>query len=111
MTSKLALTLLVAIAAALPTASAEEHPGKELFLEAKCNMCHAVESAGIEAVRDGSKAPDMSNAGADIESAEWAKKFVLRETDKDGKKHQRPWKGPEKDLDQIVAWLLTLKTS
>ena len=105
------LATLAVLAATTTAGLAEEPAGKKLFLDSKCNGCHAVESQGIEAVRDNSKAPDMSDAGALIPSAEWAKKFVMREEEKDGKKHMRPWKGSDKDLDQIIAWLMTLKKS
>lgn len=90
---------------------AADNPGKALFEKSKCNTCHSVESQGIAAARGEDKAPDMSNAAALIPSAEWAKKFVLREEEKDGKKHRKPYKGTEKDLEQIIAWLMTLKTS
>jgi mono/diheme cytochrome c family protein len=105
--------LLATIVVSVPSFSsgAEDHPGKALFVKAKCNTCHGIESQGIEAARGEDKAPDMSNAAALIPSAEWAKKFVLREEAKDGKKHRKPYKGTEKDLEQIIDWLLTLKTS
>jgi mono/diheme cytochrome c family protein len=102
--------LLVTIAVSIPSFAAD-HPGKALFAKAKCNTCHSVESQGIEAARGEDKAPDMSNAATLIPSAEWAKKFVLREEAKDGKKHRKPYKGTEKDLEQVIDWLLTLKTS
>ena len=85
--------------------------GKALFVKAKCNTCHSIESQGIEAARGEDKAPDMSNAATLIPSAEWAKKFVLREEAKEGKKHRKPYKGTERDLEQIIDWLLTLRTS
>ena len=105
--------LLVTIVVSVSSLSfgADEHPGKTLFVKAKCNTCHSVESQSIEAARGEDKAPDMSNAAALIPSAEWAKKFVLREEAKEGKKHRKPYKGTEKDLEQIIDWLLTLKTS
>jgi hypothetical protein len=103
-------SFLVTIAVSFPSIAAD-HPGKELFAKAKCNTCHSVESQSIEAARGEDKAPDMSNAAALIPSAEWAKKFVMREEAKDGKKHRKPYKGTEKDLEQIIDWLLTLKTS
>jgi mono/diheme cytochrome c family protein len=103
-------TLLATVVVSVPTFAADQ-AGKELFLKAKCNTCHSVESQGIAAERGEDKAPDMSNAGALIPSAEWGKKFVLREEAKDGKKHRKPYKGTEKDLEQIIAWLMTLKTS
>ena len=105
--------LLATIAVCVPSFSfgADDHPGKALFVKAKCNTCHGIESQSIEAARGEDKAPDMSNAASLIPSAEWAKKFVLREEAKEGKKHRKPYKGTEKDLEQIIDWLLTLRTS
>ena len=105
------LSVVVTLLGVASMSSSQDPPGKKLFLDAKCNGCHSVESQGIEAVRDNSKAPDMSNAGTELPSPEWAKKFVTREEAKDGKKHQRPWKGSDKELSQIVDWLMTLKIS
>ena len=87
--------------------------GKELFIKEKCNSCHSVESQGIEVTRQSSsnKAPDMSDAGNMITDADWAKKFVMREAELEGKKHRRPYNGSDKDLTQIVDWLMTLKKS
>jgi mono/diheme cytochrome c family protein len=101
---------LATVVVSIPSFAADP-AGKELFVKAKCNTCHSVESQSIEAARGEDKAPDMSNAAALIPSAEWAKKFVMREEAKDGKKHRKPYKGTEKDLEQIIAWLMTLKTS
>lgn len=111
MNARLLLGLFVALLGAASVSYSQDDPGKKLFLDSKCNGCHSVESQDIEALRKNSKAPDMSNAGEMIPSAEWAKKFVMREEEKDGKKHMRPWKGSEKDLGQIIDWLMTLKTS
>lgn len=109
---KMLMILFAAAMGAPSLALAEDAPlGKALFLEKQCNRCHTVESQEIEATKGDEDAPDMSNAGAMIPSAEWAKKFILREERKDGKKHKRPYKGSEKDLDLIVAWLMTLKSS
>jgi cytochrome c551/c552 len=89
----------------------EEPAGKALFLKNKCNTCHSVESQGIEALRDVKAAPDMSDAGNLIPDAAWAVKFVKREETKDGKKHRRPFKGSDKDVEQMIDWLMSLKKS
>lgn len=106
----LVLTVLAVGNAPLGLAE-DEHPGKALFVKAKCNSCHTVESEGIEATRESDKTPDLSDAAALVPGAEWATKYIKREEEKDGKKHRRPYKGSDKDLDTIVAWLLTLDGS
>lgn len=115
MQTKITLTLLLLVAAAVgfPSMSLglDEPAGKALFVKSNCSTCHSVKSEGIEAKRDMAKAPDMSNAATLIPSADWAKKFVLREETKDGKKHLKPYKGSDKDLEKIIDWLMTLKAS
>lgn len=105
------IALLTFAALNVPRAFAAQEPeGKGLFLKYKCTTCHSVEVAGVEA-RQEDKAPDLSAAGSTITSQEWAKEYLLRKTDKDGKKHKKPYKGSEKDLETIVEWLMGLKAS
>lgn len=81
-------------------------------MKEKCDRCHAIASLGIEARDPEEEAPDMSNAGATLASADWAKQWVLREvTKEDGTKHQQPYDGSKKNLDKISKWLMTLETS
>ena len=108
---RIASSTLLALCASASFCLGQEHEGKELFLKQKCNTCHTVKSQNIEATRGNDESPDLSNASELIPDAEWAKKFVLREETKDGKKHRRPFNGDEKDLEKIVAWLMTLKSS
>lgn len=111
MSWKVTISSLLATVAVTLSSFAADQSGKELFVKNKCTGCHSVESQGIAAEGGEDKAPDMSNAAALIPSADWGKKFVLREETKDGKKHKKPYKGTEKDLEQMIAWLMTLKTS
>lgn len=101
------LILLVALWGA-PSHAADDE-GQEAFIKEKCDRCHAVSSLGIEA-RDEEEAPDLSNAAARLPSAQWATDWVLRKETKDGKKHQRPYKGSKKNLAKISEWLMTLKS-
>lgn len=111
MQTKIVAATLLTFFAGISFGLGQEHEGKALFLKEKCNTCHTVKSQGIEATRGNEETPDLSNAAELIPDAEWAKKFVLREETKDGKKHRRPFNGDEKDLEKIVAWLMTLKSS
>jgi mono/diheme cytochrome c family protein len=85
--------------------------GKALFLEKKCNTCHSVDSQSIPKTSKTMKGVDLSNASALVESADWAKSFLKREVKKDDKNHQREFKGTDEELNAIVDWLMTLKTS
>lgn len=99
--------LLMAIA--LPV-KAED--GGELFKAQKCVKCHSIDSQGIEAVADKEpeKVHDLSNAGATAGTAEEIKAYMLREAERNGKKHKSKFKGTEEELQALIAWLLTLKT-
>lgn len=107
------LSLLTVMVFGIASLGSAQDEGKELFVKAKCNTCHSVESQGIEVTRESSsnKAPDMSDAGNLISDAEWAKQYVMREAELEGKKHRRPYKGSDQDLTKIVDWLMTLKKS
>jgi mono/diheme cytochrome c family protein len=97
----LTLATLVALGGAANAAAAD---GKEIFLGQKCNMCHAVSSAGITPTGK-IKAPDLTGLAAK-EDAAWLGKFLKKEeADKKGKKHIKPFTGSAEDLNTLVAWL------
>jgi mono/diheme cytochrome c family protein len=77
--------------------------GKQIFLDQKCNMCHAVSSAAIKPTSK-IKAPDLAGL-ASKEDAASIKKYLKKESDKNGKKHLKPFSGTDAQLDAVVAWL------
>jgi mono/diheme cytochrome c family protein len=94
---------LFAGTAILATANAAAPDGKQVFLDQKCNMCHAVSSAGISPTSK-IKAPDLAGL-ASKEDPAWITKFLKKEADKNGKKHIKPFTGSGEDLAAVVAWL------
>jgi mono/diheme cytochrome c family protein len=92
--------------------------GKALFLEAKCNTCHTVASAGITkkaaAVADpadaktANKPPDLSSVGLE-RKAEWIEKFLNKTESIKGEKHPRKFRGTEPQLKILASWLTTMK--
>ena len=70
----LTLATLVALGGAANAAAAD---GKEIFLGQKCNMCHAVSSAGITPTGK-IKAPDLTGL-ASKEDPAWLAKFLKKE--------------------------------
>ena len=83
--------------------------GQKLFVEQyKCNMCHSVSSAGIEAKAKSEKmrGPDLTGVVAD-KGAEWTTQFIKREVKLDDKEHKKEWKGSDDDLKALVDWLAT----
>jgi len=84
-------------------ASAATPDGKQVFLDQKCNMCHAVSSAGITPTSK-IKAPDLTGL-ASKEDPAWVTKFLKKEADKNGKKHLKNFTGTDEELAAVVAWL------
>jgi cytochrome c2 len=92
-------------------ASAFDDPdGKQVFEDEKCNLCHSVSTAGIEAKTKSEKlkGPDLVNL-ADSYEAKWIVKYVKKEADLDGKTHKKPFKGTDEELQALVDWLLEQK--
>lgn len=53
---------------------------------------------------------DLSSVGIKRD-AEWLKKFQKKEiSNEEGKKHKEKWKGTDEDMEQIVNWIITLRT-
>lgn len=94
---------VITVAAAQTGADAPQ--GQQLFLAQKCNLCHAVPTAGIEAktTSDKMKGPDLVNISED---APTVKAFITQQSDLDGKKHKKAAKGTDAELDALVSWLL-----
>ena len=110
---KLSAVLVLGVLAAwlVPTTlAAQDAAGKTAFLENKCNMCHSVESQGIEKTTK-MVAPDLSDAGNMVESAEWLKGFLLKENETDAGAHKKTWTGTDEQLEAIIDWLTGLKKS
>lgn len=111
-----ALPALVAFAMvavpALVISAADMPDGKEVFLAQKCNICHAVSSAGIEATTasEKMKGPDLIGVGDRHDNdKEWFVKFVKREVELDGSLHKKPYKGTDEELAALIDWLLEQK--
>ena len=94
----------VSISMAADTAAA----GQKLFMDKKCNTCHSIDSAKISKKLASSKAPDLSNVGAE-QNAEWIQKWLTKEVELHGKKHTFAWTGTPEETKTIADWLATLK--
>ena len=97
--------LTVATAQTSAPASGESLDGKEIFLAQKCNLCHSVSTAGIEATTKSEKlrGPDLVDLDRD---AEWLAGWLKKEIELNGQKHKKEFKGSEEELDALIAWLL-----
>lgn len=90
----------------------DEAPGQQEFLAAKCNLCHGVEAAGIEAKTKSEKMAggDLSDVASQMEM-EAAIRYVKREEQRDGQDHKKEWKGTDEELQAIMDWLYGLKAA
>lgn len=86
--------------------SGSEPDGKKIFLAQKCNLCHSIEVAGIEATTKSEKlkGPDLA-ATPFIGSREDLAKFVRQTIQLDGKKHKKGFKGTDEELATLFDWL------
>ncbi len=98
-------------AAPLPgDGSGGELDGKAIFLAQKCNLCHGVESAGIEATTKSEKmkGPDLTGAAAKVEPG-WLGKYLRKQEQHEGKDHKKEFKGSDEELQALIDWLLEQK--
>lgn len=108
----LAGLLVGAVLSTLPVpvhAQGSDLDGKEVFLAQKCNMCHGVASAGIEAKAKSEKmkGPDLDGCCADEDAAALGA-FLKKETEVDGAKHKGSFKGSDEELAALIDWLKEL---
>jgi mono/diheme cytochrome c family protein len=104
-TSTLAAAFLLAGAFAFAAPAAEAADGKEIFLAQKCNLCHAVSSAGIEATTTNEKlkGPDLSSI--ELPDPETLAAYLKQEENLDEKKHKKKFSGSDEELKALIDWL------
>ena len=105
-----AALLLAGVAFAPPGYAADGADAKELFVDThKCNMCHSVAAAEIEAktTSDKMKGADLGGK-VEGELAEIAA-YVRKEAEIDGETHKKEFKGTDEELQAIVDWLGSLE--
>ncbi len=104
------LVLILLLSCCVSTApgalfAGEAGAGETAFLAHKCNLCHGVEAAGIEAKAKSEKllGPDLSG-GSELEFDTVAA-YLRQEAEVEGKEHKRPFKGSDEELQALLAWL------
>jgi cytochrome c2 len=81
--------------------------GQKIFVDNKCQMCHSVESAGLTSKNK--KAVDLSNVGSTYK-ADFLNKWLTKDAKIKDNLHKVSFKGDTKSLNDLTAWLQTLKT-
>lgn len=87
-------------------ASGSALDGKRIFLAEKCNVCHSIAVAGIEATTKSEKlkGPDLGMPFTAARSE--VEKYIRQAAKLDGKKHKKGFKGSDEELAVLVDWLL-----
>ncbi len=108
-TAALAFALLVPAGAP----AEEQADGRQVFLDAKCNLCHAVPAVDIPAKTKSEKlkGPDLGGPLPDGFTFADLAAYLRKETDRDGVEHKKEFKGTDEELQTIVDWLGSLEAA
>jgi len=100
--------LLLAAFYSGPAAGQAKLDGKAIFLAQKCNMCHSVSTAGIEATTKSEKmkGPDLVNIKTD---AKVLAEFLRKKADIKGKKHAKAFTGSDEEIGALISWIQAQK--
>lgn len=100
------LVTALAMGPLVEPAAAATLDGKQIFLGQKCNLCHSVSSAGIEATvkSEKLKGPDLTGLTAK-KDAHLLIDFLHKKAEIDGKKHGKEFTGTDEELGALIAWL------
>lgn len=102
-------TLAILAVLAMPTSAVADgiDPGQAAFLEAKCNMCHSVPSAEIEAKIkvEKMKGPDLVRSTIE---ADTLRAYLKKDVELNDALHKKGFTGSDEELAAIVAWLRAL---
>ncbi len=91
-------------------ADGEAPEGETLFVGTfKCNMCHGVPAAGIEAKTKSEKMKGAPLGGPIDSDLATLAAYLRKETDRDGAEHKKKFTGSDEELQAIVDWLATLE--
>ncbi|MBX7151088.1 cytochrome c [bacterium] len=81
--------------------------GKTIFLATKCQLCHSIQSDGIE--RSGKKEySDLSKIGAK-RTADWIMKYLKKQETIDGVKHMKVLTNNDTEIETLAKWLASHK--
>lgn len=96
-------------AAPAMAASSDGLDGEQVFLGQKCNLCHGVEAADIEAKTksDKLKGPDLSGV-TERHDDEWIAHYLRKEETLNGEEHTKPFTGSDEELGALIAWFHAL---
>ena len=79
--------------------------GKQIFLAQKCNLCHSVSTAGIEATTKSEKMKGPDLVGESKKDAKLLNGYLRKTADINGKKHAKQFNGSDEEIGALIAWL------
>lgn len=84
--------------------------GKKIFMAEKCNLCHSVSSAGIEATTKSEKVrgPDLTGV-AERHDSDFLVSYLRQDVELKGEKHKKGFTGSDEEIGALVSWLLDQK--
>ena len=85
-------------------ASGDPEKGKVVYTELKCSLCHKIGDAG------GPMGPALNDVG-DKRDAAWLAAYLPEPKSVNEENKMPPTKATGEDLDNLIAYLLTLKAS
>ena len=87
--------------------------GKQIFLDQKCNTCHAVSSANIQATTksEAMKGPDLTGQLAGKDAKVIADILRKKANTAKGKPHPKAFTGTDEELGALIAWLQEQKST
>jgi cytochrome c1 len=80
----------------------------KVFKDKKCSSCHSIKLVKIERKNKKSKAPDLSNVGAEHEP-DFFMDWLLKNTEQSGKKHPIKFNGTDEEFATLLGFLVTLR--
>lgn len=108
LSTALTITVLAALFLAAPAALAAD--GQEVFMGERCNMCHGVAAADIEAKTSSEKmlGPDLSGYQPSVDF-ETVAAYLRKEGELESGKHKGNFKGTDEELQTLLDWLGSLE--
>ena len=94
--------VLIGLAAAPIAASGDKVKGEKIYKDAKCSVCHKIGSTG------GKMGPELTKVGASRDLA-WLTKYLANPKAENPKNKMPPVKAKGADLDDLIAYMLSLK--
>jgi len=98
----IAMAVVAYAGAPLAAQGGDKVKGAKVYTDAKCAACHKLGDTG------GKMGPDLTKVGATRDAA-WLAKFLVKPKDVDPKYKMPPVKVKGEDLDNLIAYLVSLK--